>query len=434
MYGVDASSAHRTSRVRAAGATERPIVAVYREVLLYYNEPYIRTQAEAVPRYTTWYVGARRAAHTVELPPERTLVCRDHYERLDGALDRVLRRLPARGALSRLAKGGVLGSAGETFFIRTGVSPYLDRRLRALRPALLHAHTGVSGAQALPLARRLRIPLVVTFHGYDATASDEELGRWPLRGGIFLRRRAALKREGARFIAVSGFTRDWLLAKGWPPERLVVHYMGVDTALFRPDMAAPLTHREPIAFFAGRLVEKKGLEFLIDAMRVVAARVPRAEVVIAGSGERLAALRRRAADARANVRFLGRVTPEDVRRWMARARLYCMPSVRAEDGDSEGLPTALVEAMACGLPVVATTHAGAPEAVRHGETGLLAPERDLGALAEHLVALLGNPALCERMGAAARARALERFDHRRQAASLAAIYDEVRAEHGASLH
>jgi glycosyltransferase involved in cell wall biosynthesis len=242
-------------------ARERPVVAVYREAILHYNEPYIRTQAEAVPRYTSWYVGTHRARHAAELPRERTLVLRDRYGRMDAALDRVLTRLPARGPLNALARGGVLGRAGERLFIRTGSSRYLERGLRAIRPVILHAHTGVSGAHALPLARRLGLPLVVTFHGYDATASDDELGRWPLRGRIFLRRRAAMQRECARFIAVSGFIRDELLTKGWPAERLIVHYMGVDTRLFRPDSAAtPLSQREPIVLFAGRLIEKKGLE------------------------------------------------------------------------------------------------------------------------------------------------------------------------------
>jgi glycosyltransferase involved in cell wall biosynthesis len=407
----------------------RPVVAIYREAVLYYSEPYIRTQAEAVPRYTSWYVGTQRAARGLEVPPERTLVLRDRYRRSDRVLDGVLRQLPARGPLRRLVQGEVLGRAAESLFIRTGVSPYLERRLRGLHPAILHAHTGVSGAHALPLARRLGVPLIVTFHGYDATANDAELDRWPLRGRIFMKRREAMKRECARVIAVSGFIRDLLLAKEWPAERVVVHYMGVDTELFRPDpAAAPLSERDPIVFYAGRLIEKKGLEYLIDAMTVVAARIPEAQVVIAGLGERLKALQRRAAEARVNVRFVGRVTPSEVREWMARAQLYCLPSVRASDGDGEGLPTALVEAMSSGLPVVATTHAGVPEAVRHGETGLLAAERDVAALAEHLIALLGDPALRERLGAAGRAHVLERFDHRRQAARLAAIYDAVLAE------
>jgi glycosyltransferase involved in cell wall biosynthesis len=408
---------------------ELPIVAVYREMILNYNEPYIRTQAEAVPQYTSYYVGTHRVAWSIELPPERTLVLRDRYRHVDGLLDRVVTRLPRRGPLRKLTRGGFLGRTIESLFIRTGLSPHMMRSLRALRPAILHAHTGVSGAQALPLARRLGIPFIVTFHGYDATATDEELGRPPLRGRIFIRRRDAMRHETSRLIAVSGYIRDLLVAKGWPAERLVVHYMGVDTALFRPDPAAvPLADREPIIFFAGRLIEKKGLEYLVDAMRTVATRIPDAEVVIAGEGERLTALQRRVEEARVRVRFVGRLTPGEVREWMARAQIYCMPSVRAANGDGEGLPTAVVEAMACGLPVVATTHAGIPEAVRHGETGLLAPERDATVLAEHLIAVLVNADLRTRMGTSARARVLETFDHRRQAASLAAIYDEVRAE------
>ncbi|MHB1225420.1 MAG: glycosyltransferase, partial [Gemmatimonadaceae bacterium] len=390
---------------------------------------YLRTQAEAVPGYTSHYVGTHRAGRGIELPADRTLVLRDHYRAVDGLLDRVLRRVPARGPLRELAMGGVVGRAAENVFIRRGASRYLVKRVRALHPVLLHAHTGVSGAHALPLVRRLGVPFIVTFHGYDATASDQELQRWAKRGRVFLQRRGAMQREAARVIAVSHFIRDMLLEKGWPSERVLVHYMGVDTELFRPDPAArPLAEREPLVFFAGRLIEKKGLEYLIDAMRLVRASVPEAQVVIAGHGERLARLERRAADARVRVRFVGRATADEVRGWMARAQLYCMPSVRAADGDGEGLPTALVEAMACGLPVVATVHAGIPEAVAHGSTGLLADERDPAALARHIIALLTDADLRERMGAAARSRVLERFDHRRQAASLATIYDEVRSE------
>ena len=411
-----------------------PVVAVYREVMLYFNEPYIRTQAEAVPRYRSYYVGTHRPWRAIELPRERTLVLRDRYMRLDGELDRVFTRVPPWGSLRQLSYGGIVGRAAESAFIRTGISPYMVRRLQEIGPALLHAHTGVSGAHALPLVRRLGLPFVVTFHGYDATASDAELQRWAKRGRIFLRRRDAMKREASRLIAVSGFIRDLLLEKGWPSDRVVVHYMGVDTQLFHPDPAArPLSDRDPIVFFAGRLIEKKGLEYLIDAMRVVQARVPDAQVVIAGQGEERAQLERRATDAGARVKFIGSVTPAEVREWMARAQIYCMPSVRARGGDSEGLPTALVEAMACGIPVVATTHAGIPEAVEHGVTGLLAPERDAAALAAHLTTLLTDAEVRQRMGAAGRQRVLERFDHRKQAASLAGIYDEVRAEHAAQV-
>lgn len=407
---------------------ERPVVAIYREMLLNFNEPYIRTQAEALARYRSFYVGASRVAGGLALPRDRTFVLGDGYRAVDRVLDRALTRLPSRGPLRELARGGVVARAGSTAFFKYGVSPRFERALRAVRPVLLHAHTGVSGAHVLPLARRLDLPFVVTFHGYDATASDEELARWPNRGQVYLQRRAAMQRDVTRMIAVSAYIRDLLVARGWPAERLTVHHMGVDTTIFAPAPdATPLTERAPVVFFAGRLIEKKGLEYLIDALRLVRATVPGAELVVAGTGPRQGALAKRAAAAGVPVRFLGRTPPEEVRAWMARAALYCMPSVRAADGDAEGLPTALVEAMACGLPVVATVHAGTPEAVVHGETGLLAAERDVAGLAAHLTALLGDGALRTRMGAAARTRVLAHFDHRRQAAVLEEIYDEVRA-------
>jgi glycosyltransferase involved in cell wall biosynthesis len=410
------------------GDGECPTVAVFRSALLHGNEPYILTQAEAVPRYRCFYVGTHRTDSGIALPPDRTIALGDRYRAIDARLDRVLDVAHVGGALRAQVRSGVLTRASQIAFELLGFSPYLRNRLQAFDPALLHAHTGSNAAFVLPLVRRLGVPLVITFHGYDATASDEELQRRRIQGRVYLRRREALKREALRMIAVSGYIRDRLLEKGWPPERVTVHYMGVDTGLFRPDPAAPLAEREPIIFYAGRLIEKKGLEYLVDAMPAVQARVPEARIVVAGAGDRREPLARRAAGIGARLDFVGHQTPVQIRQWMARARLYCMPSVRAVNGDGEGLPTAIVEAMASGVPVVSTTHAGIPEAVVHGRSGLLAPERDTATLARHLVALLTDAALCARMGVAARERVLEVFDHRAQAAKLASIYDEVRAE------
>jgi len=416
------------TQARATDA-RRPRVAVYREMLLNPTEPYIRTQAEALRRYESFYVGVSRVPNGLALPDDRTFVLHDRYVGADRALDRLLTRLPHRGRMDALARGGLLARASRQAFIRFGRSPRLVRAIAAARATLVHAHTGINGAHALPLARALDLPLVVTFHGYDATASDAELARHPLRGGIYLQRRAELQRDAALAIAVSGFIRDRVVARGWPAERVVVHHMGVDTGQHAPAPdAVPVGERAPIVFYAGRLIEKKGLRHLIDALALVRERIPDAEIVVAGNGPLRGALAARAEAARVPIRFLGRVTQAGVDEWMQRAAVDCMPSVRAANGDSEGLPTAVVEAMACGVPVVASAHAGIPEAVVHEETGLLAPEGDVPALAAHLTRLLDDPTLRARFGAAGRARALRHFDHRRQAERLEALYDEVREE------
>jgi colanic acid/amylovoran biosynthesis glycosyltransferase len=403
---------------------DRPTVAVFRTALLHGSEPYIRTQAEDIPGYCSWYVGTHRTGAASTLPQGRMIVLGDRYERVDAALQRVL---PLPDRWRDVMQGGPVTFLARSAFQVSGHSPTLLRGLQRLRPALVHAHTGINGAHALPLVQRLNLPLVVTFHGYDATASDEELRRRRTRGRVYLRRREALKSATSRAVAVSRFIAERLRQQGWPDERVVLHYMGVDTRAFRPD-GPPLREREPTIFWAGRLVEKKGLEYAIDAMPAVQTRVPGARLVIAGQGERHDSLQRRAATRGANVRFVGQIDAAGVRHWLKRSSVYCMPSVRAANGDGEGVPTALIEAMACGLPVVASEHAGIPEAVEHGVTGLLAPERDACALASHLAILLTDRERLALMGGGARTRVLEKFDHRRQCAALARLYDDVRRE------
>jgi colanic acid/amylovoran biosynthesis glycosyltransferase len=385
----------------ATGADlDLPVVAVYREMLLNYNEPFIRAQGEALRRYRSHYVGLQRVAGP-DLPEERTLV---------------------------LNHGTRIGAASEAVFKLFGVSPPFVRAVRALRPALLHAHTGVSGAHALPLSRRLGVPLVITFHGYEATATDEELHRWRYRGRVFLRRRDAMKREARLLIAVSEFVRGRMLERGWPEDKVVVHYIGVDTRLFRAD---PGVAREPVVLFVGRLIETKGVTHLVAAMRAVQARVPGAELVIVGEGPRRRDLERQARESGVRAHFLGTLPAEEVRRWMSRARVFCTPSVTASNGTVEALALVAVEAQAMGLPVAGFRSGGIPEAVADGQTGLLAPEGDGVALAAHIEALLTDEALWNRLSAGAAARVRERFDLHRQTAVLEDLYDRARGRSAA---
>jgi colanic acid/amylovoran biosynthesis glycosyltransferase len=214
-----------------------------------------------------------------------------------------------------------------------------------------------------------------------------------------------------------------MLERGWPEEKIVVHYIGVDTAFFRPD---PAVTRDPVVLFVGRLIEKKGATHLITAMRDVQARVPEAELVLIGHGSRRAQLERQASESGVRARFLGELPPEEVRGWMKRAQVLCAPSVTASNGDSEGLPTVIVEAQAMGLPVVASISAGIPEIVADGVTGFLGREGDVTALTAQLLTVLDDSALRERMGGAGRARVLAHFDLHRQTARLEALYDAAR--------
>jgi colanic acid/amylovoran biosynthesis glycosyltransferase len=280
--------------------------------------------------------------------------------------------------------------------------------LRALRPRLLHAHFGRGGALALPIARALGIPLVVTFHGGDATKETHYRPRVVPR--IYARRLAALQEYAALFVCVSEFVRDRLLARGFPPEKLEVIYQGVDEGgdIDAAPPGAPEAAADPYILFVGRFVEKKGATHLIDAMRLLESRGSTVRLMLIGDGRLGQALRDQARGLK-RVVFLGWLPHAEVRRRMRGALALCVPSVTGRDGDAEGLPTVIFEAMAEGAPVVGSRHAGIAEAVEHGRTGLLVPEGDTPALADALERMVACPELRRRLGTAARAVAAERF-------------------------
>jgi glycosyltransferase involved in cell wall biosynthesis len=311
----------------------------------------------------------------------------------------------------RVGRGGPLGVLDRTLFRHFGLLPP-QPDLRALHPLVLHAHFGPGGALALPIARALGIPLVVTFHGADATKETHYRRRLVPR--IYGRRLAALQREAALFVCVSEFVRDRLLARGFPPEKLSVIHQGVELDAAQP--AAAEAAGDPYVLFVGRFVEKKGVSHLIEAMRLLEGR---ARLVLIGDGPLSGALREEARGLK-HVEFLGWLPNSEVRSWMQGAIALCVPSVTAREGDSEGLPTVIFEAMAEAVPVVGSDHAGIAEAVEHGTTGLLVPEGDPRALAAALASLIERPELRQRLGAAARVAAAERFSALRQSRVLEA--------------
>ncbi len=322
----------------------------------------------------------------------------------------------------RLGRAGPLGALDRTLFRHCGIVPP-EPDLPALRPLLLHAHFGRGGALALPLARALRIPLVVTFHGADAT--KETHYRWRLVPHIYQRRLAALQREAALFVCVSEFVRDRLLARGFPPEKLEVIYQGVELDDVPPP--PPADAADPYILFVGRFVEKKGIADLLAAQRLLEDRGSSARLMLVGDGPLAGGLREEARGLQ-RVSFRGWLPNAEVRRLMRGAAAVCVPSVAAGAGDSEGLPTVIFEAMAAAVPVVATRHAGIAEAVEHGHSGLLVPEGDPPELADALAALIGQSALRTRLGLAARAVAAERFDALRQSRRLEAALLRVAGE------
>jgi glycosyltransferase involved in cell wall biosynthesis len=375
-------------------------VLIFRKHLLASSETFIRSQAGAMKRFHPFFVGLRR---------------------VDGL------SLPA-GSSWVANEGGLLGAANELRFRLLGPSPGCVNRLQALRPKLLHAHFGPDACQALPLVSQLELPLIATFHGYDATTSDGELRR--LRWGRhYLRWRSQLWGKAARFLAVSEFIRKQVEQQGFPANRIRVHYIGVDVRAF-PWLQNQ--NRERQVLFVGRLVEQKGCSLLIKAMSRVQEALPDTELIIIGDGKQRPALESEARQSLRNYRFLGTQSPSVVREWMQKAMVLSVPSVKVPTGNSEGFGMVFAEAQASGLPVVSFSHGGIPEAVAHSESGFLAPEPDWRKLSEYILILLKNEALWERFSRAGRRRVEQKFDLHKQTARLEEIYEEVLASHAST--
>jgi len=304
------------------------------------------------------------------------------------------------------------GPIGRFLFKQTG---HVDLGpMRAFDPVALHAHFGRGGALALPLARQLGLPLYVTYHGGDATKNTHQRQR--LIPTIYQRRLAALQDYARAFLCVSDFVARRLADQGFPRDKLVTHYIGIDCSR----LEAPQARTGPY-LFAGRLTGKKGVDVLLAAMRRLQAAghvVPRLDIAGAGPDE---ALLRAAADGLDTVRFLGWQTPDALAKLMARATAVVVPSREAADGDCEGLPTVVLEAIRAGAPVIATRHAGIPEVITHEVSGLLAPENDADALAALLQQAIDNAAHLPSFVSAAQRRLTTDFDAQTQSRRLQQI-------------
>jgi colanic acid/amylovoran biosynthesis glycosyltransferase len=375
-------------------------VAIFRHNLFRISEPFIAGQAQHLRRYKPLYLGRMRFGRAPE-----------------GAECLALQDLARKWPLPRI---------GWQMITRSP-RPY-QRLLQGYRPSLIHAHFGVEGVYALPLAKRLGIPLVTTFHGFDATLATWALLSSPAWAQYPLLRRS-LAREGDLFICASSFIRERLLIMGFPEARTHTLYIGVDCRTIRP---RDPSEEAPAILHVARLVEVKGTRYLLRAFATVARRYDSVQLVIIGDGPLRRSLWSLAASlgVQDRVRFLGALGHADVLAWMRKAAMLVLPGIRTASGRVEGLGLVLLEAAATGVPVIGSRVGGIPEGVIDGRTGYLVPERDPDALANRIGELLDDPARRYRMGAEGRALVEQRFDIDRQTAMLESLYDSLLSDVG----
>jgi glycosyltransferase involved in cell wall biosynthesis len=302
-------------------------------------------------------------------------------------------------------------------FVRSG---WLARDLQAGGVTHLHAHFAHGPASVAHFVYLLQgLSYSFTAHAKDIYTSPPDL--------------LAVKMQAARFVVTcTGYNARHLAGLVGPRTARRIHriYHGVDLHKFQANGAAS-TNRAgspPTILAVGRLVEKKGMGYLVEAFRLLLESGYDARLQIVGSGELKDVLKEQIAGAglQQRVALLGARPQEELIELYHQATIFALPCIVAENGDRDGIPNVLVEAMRCGLPVISTDVSGIPELVVDGQTGVVVPPRDAAALTTALARLLDEPALRARLAVGAAHHVTAEFDLAANATRLKALLLEGR--------
>lgn len=248
-----------------------------------------------------------------------------------------------------------------------GITDYI----RSLEPDLVHVHFGIDAVGYWDSIKHLNIPILVTLHGYDITISKEWWQQG--KGGYFMKKYperliSLSKHTNVRFIAVSEAIKQKAIEFGIAEDKVQVHYIGVDTNKFKPS-GLPLSQRDNVVLFVGRFVEKKAPLQLIQAFSQVVKHVPNAKLVMVGDGILKKEAESLAKKLNLPVEFRGALRHEQVLDEYDKAKVFCLPSITAKNGDAEGLGIVILEAQSCGIPAIVHGKGATKESIINDETG-----------------------------------------------------------------
>jgi glycosyltransferase involved in cell wall biosynthesis/SAM-dependent methyltransferase len=283
-----------------------------------------------------------------------------------------------------------------------------------------HVHYGANFNLIEPLFRKYQGFVLVSFHGYDASRYFKQHGDSCY---TYLFRRANL------ITTPSFIMKNELVKRGCQAEKVIVHRYGVDISKFACDRENKSKDAKVVLLTAGRFVEKKGIEYSIKAFARLRNQA-NTEYRIIGDGDLRPVFESliKELDLGGKVKLLGWRNKEEVLTELKNADIFVLTSVVASDGDSEGLPVSLIEAQACGLPVISTFHAGIPELVENGVTGFLVEEKDVEAIADKMALLIENRQLRDSFSEKAVIRVRNEFDIEKLNDKLADYFKVVKGE------
>lgn len=352
---------------------------------------HVYRQTTNLQRYENWIVTRRRenaglfpAPNVVELPRHPL---------------RAVRR-----AICRMGKRRITLDSSECRALSD-----LSRRSKA---RVLHVYFGTEASRCLPFLRETKMAKVVSFHGVDLSTKMEPAELDALRTHVDL------------FLCRSRSLADELSGRGVDPSLIRLNYTGVPVP---PQAHQPDSDRPPRLLQACRFLTKKGLDTTVQALAILRREGHDITLTLAGDGPEMPALRDMVSSLGLDkaVTFTGFLGPEELARLYREHDLFLHPSRTTAQGDREGIPNALLEAMAHGLPVVSTRHSGIPEAIIHGENGWLIDKSDPAELAGALRVLVGSAGERGRLGAQARHTITERFSTSACIHALESSYDEA---------
>lgn len=285
---------------------------------------------------------------------------------------------------------------------------------------VIHCHFGQNGSIAVVLrdVGVLTGKIVTIFHGFDLTSYIKKHG-----SGTYKQ----LFEKGDLFLPISEHWKNRLIELGCNKNKIQVHRMGINISNLNDSAKKGHKNESTIILSVGRLVEKKGINYGIEAVARLKDRFQGLQYLIIGDGIMKIDLMQliQKHQLQKNVKLLGWMTQDEIFNIMRGADIFLAPSVTSSTGSQEGIPVVLMEAMAHRLPVVATRHSGIPEIVIDGQNGFLAEECDVVGLADKMECLIMNPELSNRMGAEGRKLIENSFDIDRLNEKLIRIFSEA---------
>lgn len=313
----------------------------------------------------------------------------------------------------------------STLFPFSNLYPYRDiettiQHFHHNNIRLIYARFGTGGVEMLPLKQETNLPLLTSFHGTDVS-------RQLVRIINYAEKLQDLFLKGDMFTVVCEHMRNRLINLGCPSHKIVVLKSGIDLGKFpfHPKVSA---NKDEIRLLSvGRLIEKKGMNILIQGFAQIAEKYPKSELTILGDGqerENLESLIEKL-HLHGRVKLEGKMSHLEVKEHVMNCDLFCIASLTASDGNEEGIPNVIMEALATGRVVVSTAHAGIPELIRHGETGYLVPEKDVDALSAMLIYAIEHQSEWSQLAENGRRKVEQEHDIQKQIRKLEQLFTNL---------